>query len=258
MEFKDQINRTIHLSKTPSRIVSLVPSQTELLVDLGLQSKIVGITKFCVHPKYLRKEITVVGGTKEVHLDKIKKLQPDFIICNKEENTLEMVQGLEIVAPVWVSDIVTIEESIAMIDALGKILVVKPKASKIISEITKEAALFNNFMKDKPSKKVLYLIWKKPYMAAGKNTFIDALLKLNNFENIIIDANSRYPEVDDEQIKSADIILLSTEPYPFKNEDVQSFKAMFNKEVKLLDGEFFSWYGSRLTQAFSYFKTLHK
>lgn len=257
MEFKDQLNRTIHLPKTPSRIVSLVPSQTELLVDLGLRNKIVGITKFCVHPKKLIKEIAVVGGTKEVHLDKIKKLRPDFILCNKEENTLEMVRCLEVIAPVWISDIVTIEESIAMIDTLGTILDVKTNASKIISEITNEVALFNNFMKDKPSKKVLYLIWKKPYMAAGKNTFINVLLKMNNFENIVIDANSRYPEVNEEEIKSADLILLSTEPYPFKNEDVKSFETMFAKKVKLVDGEFFSWYGSRLIKAFSYFKTLN-
>lgn len=257
MEFIDQLNRTVTLTNIPSRIVSLVPSQTELLVDLGLRKNIVGITKFCVHPANLRKEKTIVGGTKTVNFSKIKLLKPDIIICNKEENTEEMVLQLESIAPVWVSDISTITESIEMIKRLGEVFDVTEKASEIILKIELEWDGFKLCLKNFPSKKVLYLIWKDPYMAAGKDTFINALLRLNNFENCIIEEISRYPEVEWDLLKSADLVLLSTEPYPFKDEHVVELQNKIEAKIKLVDGEYFSWYGSRLIKAFGYFKTLH-
>ncbi len=260
MEFVDQLNRTVTFTHIPSRIISLVPSQTELLVALGLRKNIVGVTKFCVHPKDLRKEKTIVGGTKQVDFEKIKSLKPDIIICNKEENSEEIVLQLENVAPVWVSDITTISESIEMILQLGKIFEVDGRALEITANINLKLEGFKEYVRDFPSKKVLYLIWKNPYMAVGKNTFIDELLQINNFENIIIKNNSRYPEVSIELLKTAELVLLSTEPYPFKKVDADVLAEEFNsevKEVKLVDGEFFSWYGSRLIKAFDYFKELH-
>jgi ABC-type Fe3+-hydroxamate transport system substrate-binding protein len=257
MEFIDQLNRTVKFTKTPSRIVSLVPSQTELLVDLGLLSNIVGITKFCVHPVDLRKEKTIVGGTKKVDFNKIKSLKPDIIICNKEENTEEMILQLEQIAPVWISDISTISESIEMINRLGEIFEVTEMSSRIIYEIKKEWDDFKVQVKSIPSKKVLYLIWKDPYMAAGKDTFINDLLHLNNFENVITAKNSRYPEVGPKTLKKAEIVLLSSEPYPFKKKHITELKKEIDAELKLVDGEYFSWYGSRLIKAFDYFKSLH-
>jgi len=257
MVYKDQINRTIRLSHTPKRIISLVPSQTELLVDLGLRNSLVGITKFCVHPNNLREEIQVVGGTKKVSYDKIKNLSPDIIICNKEENTFEMVEELQKIAPVWVSDILTIDDSFEMTQLLGKVFNVSEKASGLVSDIISEKNDFELFMKDKTSKKVAYLIWKNPYMGVGDLTFIDDVLKLNKFENIFKYKTSRYPEITFEELKEADLILLSSEPYPFKREDVIEIKKALQKEVLLVDGEYFSWYGSRLKDAFTYFKTLH-
>ena len=257
MEFVDQLNRTVTFTHTPSRIISLVPSQTELLVALGLRKNIVGVTKFCVHPKDLRKEKTIVGGTKQVDFEKIKSLKPDIIICNKEENSEEIVLQLENVAPVWVSDITTISESIEVILQLGKIFEVDGRALEITANIKLKLEGFKEYVRDFPSKKVLYLIWKNPYMAVGKNTFIDELLQINNFENIIIKKNSRYPEVSIELIKTAELVLLSTEPYPFKKVDANVLAEELNSEVKLVDGEFFSWYGSRLIKAFEYFKELH-
>lgn len=257
MEFIDQLNRTVNLAKTPSRIVSLVPSQTELLVDLGLRSSIVGITKFCVHPANLRKEKTIVGGTKKVNYNKIKSLNPDIIICNKEENTEEMIRQLEDIAPVWISDISTISESLEMIDLLGEIFEVSEMASSIVSNINEAWNDFKKRMEDIPSKKLLYLIWKDPYMAAGKDTFINALLSLNKFENVISEKKSRYPEVGFDVLKRAEMVLLSTEPYPFTEKQVLALRNEIGAEVKLVDGEYFSWYGSRLIKAFGYFKTLH-
>lgn len=258
MEFIDQLNRTVSLTKTPTRIVSLVPSQTELLVALGLRENIVGVTKFCVHPEDLRAEKTIVGGTKQVSYSKIKALKPDIIICNKEENTEAMVLQLESIAPVWVSDIVTILESIAMIVRLGEVFKVTEKASEIVAAIEGELEDFKAYVKDFSSRKVLYLIWKDPYMAVGKKTFIDALLGLNTFENSITEENSRYPEITLEEMKTAALILLSTEPYPFKESHVLELQTKIDVEVKLVDGEYFSWYGSRLLKAFDYFKTLHQ
>ncbi|PKA82210.1 ABC-type Fe3+-hydroxamate transport system substrate-binding protein [Ulvibacter sp. MAR_2010_11] len=257
MQIKDQLNRTLTFSKTPKRIVSLVPSQTELLVDLGLKPNLVGITKFCVHPETLRKEITVVGGTKQVHFDKIEALQPDVIICNKEENTEEIVSTLEKIAPVWVSDIITIEDSLEMITRLGTIFNVQKTALELVAEIVAAQEDFLKFMILKPSKKAVYIIWKNPYMAAGQSTFINCLLALNNFENCAIEFSSRYPEIPPNFLKEADIVLLSSEPYPFKEEDVFELQKQLNVEVRLVDGEYFSWYGSRLKNAFAYFKTLH-
>lgn len=256
MVFKDQIGRTIHLPAVPERIVSLVPSQTELLADLGLRDKLVGITKFCVHPEDLRKSVKIVGGTKSIHPERIQAVKPDFILCNKEENTAEMVAELETVAPVWVTDMFTINDSLEMILSLGQVLEVESKAKEIVANIRNQRDSFITFMKDKPSRKVIYMIWKNPWMAAGRNTFINELLELNKFENIITDPSSRYPEISESFMTEADLILLSTEPFPFKESHAQELRKLFNKPVQVVDGEYFSWYGSRLMKAFEYFRML--
>ena len=160
MEFVDQLNRTVNFPIPPSRIISLVPSQTELLVDLGLRDKIVGITKFCVNPVDLRKDKIVVGGTKNVDINKIRTLNPDIIICNKEENTAEMVYKLEKFAPVWISDVNSIAESIKMIKEFGRIFDVTIKATEISSKILRELKAFQDFVQNRPVRKSLYLIWK--------------------------------------------------------------------------------------------------
>lgn len=257
MEVIDQLGRKLQIDRSLKRIVSLVPSQTELLVDLGLEDSIVGITKFCVHPQSLRKNKMIVGGTKKVHFDKIKALRPDIIICNKEENTEEMVMELQKIAPVWVSDIIDITTNNKMISQLGLLFSVSDKASVIIEAINSELKDFQQFVYNKPVRRVAYLIWKNPYMAAGGNTFIDFLLKLNTFENIFSYKESRYPEIKLEELKEAELILLSSEPFPFNEKNVLKIEDTLAKEVRLVDGEYFSWYGSRLKKAFSYFKTLH-
>ncbi len=257
MVCKDQLNRNLLFPNPPKRIVSLVPSQTELLVDLGLEKCIVGVTRFCVHPKEIRKKVAIVGGTKKIHLDKIKALQPDIIICNKEENTKEIVGQLMNVAPVWVSDIYTMEDTIEMIFLLGKLFDVSEKAEYLISNISLEKKDFEAFVKTKPQYKVAYVIWKNPYMVAGNQTFINSLLALNHFKNIADNLESRYPEVSIQDLKNADKIFLSSEPFPFKEKHIQELQKATGKEVVLVDGEYFSWYGSRLQKAFSYFKTLH-
>ncbi|UZH54599.1 ABC transporter substrate-binding protein [Salinimicrobium tongyeongense] len=256
-EFYDQLNRKIALKEVPKRIVSLVPSQTELLVDLGLREQIVGVTKFCVHPECLRKEKKVVGGTKQVHFERVAALEPDIILCNKEENTEEMVAELEKIAPVHVSDICTIDDSLDLIGQYAEIFQVACKASEIIEKIKSEKQCFQDDAKRFPERKVAYFIWKNPWMVAGKDTFIDHLLKLNRFKNAFLEEDSRYPEIalNELEKKEVEVLLLSTEPFPFKEKDIEALK----KEVRvgciqIVDGEYFSWYGSRLTAAFNYFR----
>lgn len=257
---KDQLNRTIHLKSIPKRIISLVPSQTELLVDLGLEDSIVGITKFCVHPKHLKKTKTIVGGTKTIHIDKIKGLQPDIILCNKEENTQEMIAELEQIAPVHISDIYTIDDCLELIMMYGDIFLREKEAQNLIENILEKLEDFKTFVLNKERLKVAYFIWKNPWMIAAKHTFIDELLQINNFENYY-KTLERYPEItlNANQPETADVVFLSSEPFPFKQAYVEEIRNFFPKAtILVVDGEMFSWYGSRLLKAFDYFKSLHQ
>jgi iron complex transport system substrate-binding protein len=256
----DQLNVSHAFETTPKRIISLVPSQTELLYDLGLDENIVGITKFCVHPYHLKSTKTIVGGTKQVNYDKIIALNPDIIICNKEENTQEIVEKLKGVCTVWVTNIITIEDNIQMIHDFGQLFNKRTEAQKWIDKINHAYHNFKELMKDKPIKKAAYFIWKNPYMVAGSDNFINELLKLNNFENIYQN-KSRYPEVELKKIRlegDPDLVFLSSEPYPFKDQDAFEIgRHTHHAKTVFVDGEMFSWYGSRLLKAFEYFKTLH-
>ncbi|MCK7591399.1 helical backbone metal receptor [Subsaxibacter sp. CAU 1640] len=257
---KDQLNRTIQINATPKRIVSLVPSQTELLYDMGLESFILGITKFCVHPVHFRKEKKIVGGTKDVHFDRIKELKPDIILCNKEENTKEMILELERIAPVHISDIYTIENCLELIEMYGNLFAKEETASQIISEITSKYDDFKNFISNTSELKTAYFIWKNPWMVAASDNFINTMLQLNNFKNYFGEL-TRYPEIELSEVKNetADLVLLSSEPFPFSEKHMDEVGTYFpNAKVLVVDGEMFSWYGTRLLKAFHYFKSLHQ
>lgn len=259
----DALGNHFLFEKTPKSIVSLVPSQTELLFDLGLEESIVGITKFCVHPHHFLNSKTVVGGTKNVKFEKIKALSPDIIICNKEENTKEMVDLLQRICPVWVTDIQNIDDSLQMIADFGELFNKRIEAQKWVDKIKFAQNDFQLYIKDKLQKKVAYFIWANPYMVAGNNTFINALLEINKFENIYASekfADKRYPEIELKKIRidvDPDLILLSSEPFPFKDEHAFEI-GRFSHHAKTIfvDGEMFSWYGTRLIKAFAYFKKL--
>ena len=166
MKFKDQLNRTIYLKNTPKRIISLVPSQTELLCDLRLKDSIVGVTKFCVHPHHIKTNATIVGGTKQINIDKIKGLSPDIILCNKEENTKDIVEACESICNVHVSDIFTIEDSLELINQYGLIFNKVVKANTIVEKIISEAQGFKDFIKNRIELKTVYFILKDPWMVA--------------------------------------------------------------------------------------------
>jgi iron complex transport system substrate-binding protein len=259
-QLQDQLG-TFHTFETsPKRIISLVPSQTELLYDLGLEENIIAITKFCTHPYHLKSTKAIIGGTKNVKFDKIKALQPDIIIANKEENTLEIVEELRKICPVWVTDIVTIEHNLKMIHDFGQLFNKRTEAQKISDKINFAYDDFVGFMKDKPGQKAAYFIWANPYMVAGNNTFINEMLKLNKFENIYENREERYPEIIIQKMRiqgDPDYVFLSSEPFPFNDEHAFEL-GRFTHHAKTIfvDGEMFSWYGSRILKAFDYFKLL--
>ena len=261
IHFKDQLNTIHRFEKTPTRIISLVPSQTELLYDLGLEESIIGITKFCIHPLHLKATKKIIGGTKKVHFEKIKLLQPDIIIANKEENTKEIVDELSKICPVWVTNIITIEDNLQMIEDFGNLFNKRIEAQKWIDKINFNYQDFKLFIKDKPIKKVAYFIWANPYMVAGKDNFINEMLKLNNFEIVYENREERYPEVIIQKIRiqgNPEIVFLSSEPFPFKDEHAFEI-GRFTHHAKTIfvDGELFSWYGTRIAKAFNYFKQIH-
>ena len=246
----DQLGRTIFLSDTPTRIISLVPSQTELLVDLGLRDKIVGVTKFCVHPLGLMKEKTVIGGTKNFNFGRIEAIQPDLIIGNKEENYKEGIEKLAERYPVWMSDIYCLRDALEMIASIGSLTNSAGQANRIIQQLSRD---FEYPAETNGS--AYYLIWNNPIMLAGKNTFIDDMMRFSGFSNLA--SEDRYPEVSLDRLTKdpPDFLLLSSEPYPFKRNEVEFFQKMLpSTKVTIADGEMFSWYGSRMLHAAKYFK----
>ncbi len=259
--YTDQIQREISINSKPQRIISLVPSLTELIVDLGLEKKLVGITQFCVYPYHLKSTKTIVGGTKKVDFEIIKQLNPDFILCAKEENTAEMVRELEKITTVFVADVNSIKDTLELIDLLGKILHCQTEAENLLQKINFHLNDFKNFTKYLPRKKVAYFIWENPWLVAGGDCYINDLLKLNNFINVY-EEKGRYPEILIENIRkdgNPKIILLPTEPFPFNDEHAFEIGRHSNHaKTVFVEGEMFSWYGSRLLKAIPYFKKMHE
>jgi ABC-type Fe3+-hydroxamate transport system substrate-binding protein len=252
--YTDQLNRFINLTSVPKRIISVVPSQTELLFYLGLDEEITGITKFCIHPEDRFKSTTKIGGTKQLDIDKIKSLSPDLIIANKEENERGQLEELMQYFPVWISDIYNLDDALEMITGVGSLVGRKEAALTLIRSISEK---FSRMQIVQTGSRTAYFIWRKPYMLAGKNTFIDDMLQkcglVNAFEL------ERYPEVAVLELQDAnpDVILLSSEPYPFREKHIEELRAIVPfAKIKLVDGEMFSWYGSRLLDAPSYFEDL--
>ncbi|MBK9013298.1 MAG: ABC transporter substrate-binding protein [Saprospiraceae bacterium] len=256
--FTDQLGNTVHLDAPPRRIISLVPSQTELLFDLGLDEEVVGLTKFCVHPKEKWRTLPRVGGTKKVDFEKIAALHPDLIIGNKEENDRSQIEELQRHYPVWMSDIVTVEDAFSMIKSVGEITGKATKAQELAEEI--RIALQSSVVNHQSSIPTAYLIWYRPWMAVGSGTFIDSMLAQAGFTNVF-HQKTRYPEITLEELAAAapQVVMLSSEPFPFKEQHIAEIKQLCpSTVVKLVDGELFSWYGSRMLQAAPYFASLRK
>jgi ABC-type Fe3+-hydroxamate transport system substrate-binding protein len=255
----DQLGRKVQINRFPKRIVSVVPSQTELLADLGLEEQVSGITGFCRHPDRWYRSKARVGGTKQLRLDNIRTLSPDLILANKEENDREQLETLMQEFPVWVSDIHTLSDAEEMIRSVGRITGTDAKAEALAQEIGRR---FHSWSDKHPVQerplRVAYLIWKDPWMAAGKETFIHAMLGACGLQNCLA-AHSRYPVIDPVDLtpERCDLALLSSEPFPFKEKHAAELRRLTGGiRTHFVDGEAFSWYGSRLLKTPAYFSRL--
>lgn len=252
----DALDRTVSLPAPPERIVSLVPSQTELLADLGLGARVVGITRFCVRPEGWRQAKAIVGGTKQVDVDRVEALSPDFILANHEENTPEDVDALSDIAPVYVTDVPTVEAARAMIHTVGRLTDRTARATDLADTIARRFAALGDF----PPLRAAYLIWRDPFMTVGHDTIIHDIMARGGFANAFGD-RTRYPEVtlDDLVAADPDVLLLPDEPFPFPAKDKFSADlraALPETPVHFVDGQAFSWYGSRLIETPAYLEAL--
>ena len=237
------------------RIVSLVPSITESLFDFGLtEMEVVGRTKFCIHPKTLITKVPVIGGTKNLNLDKIKALKPDLIIANKEENEKLQIEELGKYFEIWLTDIENLQDNQNFLTELGTLLNKQGLALNFNEKIN---VIFDS-SKELAPKKVAYLIWKNPYMTVGSDTFIHEIIEKLGFTNLFEDSK-RYPEISVNQMKEAEYVFLSSEPFPFQQKHIDELqKELPDSKIMLVDGEAFSWYGTHLSRCGDYFKTLRE
>lgn len=232
-----------------TRIVSLVPSLTELLFDLGLDDSIVGRTRFCIRPENKVKDIPIIGGTKSLHIDKILSLEPDLIIANHEENMKEHIEELQKYCDIFLTDIASIEDALITISELGRKLGAESKAEGLIVEIQDK-------LKRRPHKKPVrtaYFIWRNPWMSVGRDTYIHNVMTHWGLHNIFSDRN-RYPEINLEELKKykPELILLSSEPFPFKADHAREIHDYCHScKIEFVDGQWFSWYGSRMEHSFA-------
>ena len=227
------------------RIISTVPSITELLHDLNLEDEVVGITKFCVHPEKWFRNKPRIGGTKTLNIEGIKKLQPDLIIANKEENTKEQIELLSDNFKVLLTDIKTSDDALEMIRQIG-IETNRIEQAKYLR--TQLADIYDNISYQPKGIRCAYLIWNQPMMTVGNDTYIHHMINKMGMVNVFSD-KTRYPETNLNQIieLDTDVLLLSSEPFPFKQKHINEFKtALDNTKCLLVNGEIFSWYGSRL------------
>jgi len=258
MNFIDDLGKSCKLTTYPPRkIISVVPSITELLYDLGLEDSIAGITKFCVFPDSIFRSKPRIGGTKTIDVEKIKAIKPDLIIANKEENDQSQIEQLSASFPTFVTDIKKYEDALEKIKIISELTDTAHKAKGLMGEIEKgfkEMPILRN----KP--RVAYMIWKSPLMIAGGDTYIQDMLSKAGFINAFAH-HKRYPSIEESELSAAkvDYILLSSEPFPFKKKDVAFFTQISpTSKAILVDGTMFSWYGSRLQQVPPYFVTLQE
>lgn len=239
--YKDQLGREVVLPQMPKRIICMVPSITELVSYFEMDVEVVGITKFCIYPSAWFQIKERVGGTKNIDIQKVKSLQPDLIIGNKEENTKIDIEALMEIAPVWMSDVNSLDDSFDLISSLAEIFNKEEKGQTLIEDLKN---YFNSHASEGAGKSVLYFIWHSPGFVAGKNTYIDSYMSAIGYQNCV--TSKRYPESNTLKSLDPDVVLLSSEPFPFNEGHVAFYKDLFpNAEIKLVDGERYSWYGIR-------------
>lgn len=255
MTIFDQLGHEVQLSKPAKRIVSLVPSLTEFLSDIGLDKEVVGITKFCIKPKAWFENKKRVGGTKKVSFEKVKALKPELVIANKEENDKNDIELLKQICPVYVSDISNFSDAIEAMQDIGQLTGKSKDANEVIERCKRTNHETSGIVK---SKTCIYAIWEKPLMISGKDTYINHWLSHIGFKNLADELGARYPELSELELKklNIDYMFLSSEPFPFKQIHLEKYQKLLpNTKIMLVDGEAFSWYGSRIYKSSEYFKS---
>jgi ABC-type Fe3+-hydroxamate transport system substrate-binding protein len=256
MTWTDAVGRQVSLERPPRRIVSLVPSITETLFAFGLEKKIAGVTKYCVEPKAGVKGLPKVGGTKDVATDMVKKLKPDLIIANVEENEKDDIEALEAAGlTIFVTYPRTIAAATAMMRTLADITDCEKVASPQIAAVDAAAALIRARNRERPTRTVFCPIWRKPWMTMNADTYMHDFLLTCGLHNVYAEANERYPEVtlEDTAKRKPDAVILPDEPFPFTKKHVREITASIPKmpadRIYLVDGKDVCWYGSRIADA---------
>lgn len=248
ISLKDDLGRSIELLRPASSVVSLVPSISELLDAFGIVPS--GLTKFCVLPNDLKARSKVIGGTKNPRLLEIADLNPDLIVANKEENREEDIEWLATRFPVYVSDISSPGDNLSLINQLGILLNLPTKARQLREQLRSALDETARLNKTEPVP-VAYAIWKDPWMFAGGDTYINSMLEHFGFRNVL-GKYKRYPSLDLDELlqRQPRQILLSSEPYPFKESQLLELQDHFPScKWRLVDGTHYSWYGIRLHKA---------
>lgn len=241
-----------------ARIVSLVPSVTELLFDLGFGAQVVGRTAFCVHPAPAVKKVKSVGGTKQVNLEKLAGLAPTHVIVNVDENPKAMVAAIAALGPtIVVTHPIEVTDNVALYRLLGGLFGHTAEAETLVARFEERLAALRARAAGWPERRVLYLIWRDPWMTVSADTYIARLLALVNWQTLAHDPRVRYPtiELGEALLGQADLVLFSSEPFPFKERHIEEFRAAFPKhahKAQPIDGQRVSWYGSRAILGLDY------
>ena len=260
----DARGAAISLPRPPRRIISLVPSTTESVHALGAGDRLVGVTRYCVLPTEAREKTSVVGGTKSPRLDVIRSLKPDLILGNKEENREQDVRELETVAPVYVAFPRDLTTALEELQKLGALLQRDDTAGKLVDNLALARTNLIQEARTRAPFRFLYLIWQKPYMAAGTATFIDALIREAGGRNAVDSEAGRYPQLTVPEIEELrpDVVLFSSEPFPFEAKHTTEFLSATSDpsnlkgRTLLVDGQLLSWHGARLRDGIPYLADL--
>lgn len=243
------------------RIVSLVPSLTELLCDLGLAGNLVGRSGFCIHPHEIVQRIPRMGGTKDADIEKIRAAAPTHLVVNIDENRREQVEALARFVPhVVVTHPLVPEDNLALFRLLGGIFHREAGAAKLADDFRAAHEELRRAVETLPRERVLYLIWKDPWMTVSRETYISAMLAAAGWDTLPEASEARYPEVGavPPGLTFADRILLATEPYRFTERHLAEAEIRFGAPAQLIDGEMVSWYGSRAIAGLRYLARLRQ
>ena len=245
----------------PARIVSLVPSLTELVCDLGLVDQLVGRTGFCIHPKDVLRRVPKVGGTKDVNLERLRELAPTHVIVNIDENRRECAEEIARFVPrVIVTHPCSPEDNLDVYRLLGGIFGRQAEAAALASDLRAALDEARQAGASLPREKVLYLIWREPWMTVARSTYISATLAAVGWDSWPSVAEPRYPafEWDAPWLAEVDRVLLSSEPYRFRERHLAEVEAAAGRPACLVDGEMASWYGSRAAAGLRYLAALRR